>query len=155
MSSPRPAPRADELAAVAVGGVIGALARAGIGVALPHTDPASWPVATFMTNLLGCLILGVVLAFVDARHTRWTAYSPRRARLARPFLATGVLGGFTTFSTFSVEIVLMIRSGAGGLAAAYLWCSVLAGIAVFVAGRAVGSRWFGASAVNLQADEEL
>jgi CrcB protein len=108
-----------------------------------------------MTNLLGCLILGVVLAFVDARHTRWTAYSPRRARLARPFLATGVLGGFTTFSTFSVEIVLMIRSGAGGLAAAYLWCSVLAGIAVFVAGRAVGSRWFGASAVNLQADEEL
>jgi len=143
------------VAAVALGGVIGALARAGIGVALPHTDPASWPVATFLTNLLGCLILGLVLAFVDGRHTHWLASAPRRARLARPLLATGVLGGFTTFSAVSVEVVQMIRAGSAGLAAAYLWCSVLPGIAVFVAGRAVGSRWFGASAVNLQADEEL
>ncbi len=155
MSSPRPAPRADELACVAAGGVIGALARAGISVWLPHPHPASWPVATFLTNVLGCLILGVVLAFVDGRHNRWLATSPRRARLARPFLATGVLGGFTTFSTFSVEVVQMIRAGSVGLATAYLGCSVLVGIAAFIAGRALGSQWFGVSAVDLQADEEL
>lgn len=140
---------------MAVGGIVGALARAGISVALPHTDLATWPSATFLTNLLGCLILGLVLAFVDARHSGWVGTSPRRARLARPFLATGVLGGFTTFSTFSVEVVQMIRAGSSGLAMAYLWSSVLLGITCFVIGRSAGSRWFGASAIDLQADEEL
>lgn len=155
MSSHHLAPRPDELAAVAVGGVAGALARAGISVALPHTDPASWPSATFLTNLLGCLILGLLLAFVDARHARWTDTAPRRARFARPFLATGVLGGFTTFSTFSVEVVQMIRAGSAGPATAYLCSSVILGIACFAIGRTRGARWFGASAIDMQADEEL
>ena len=145
----------DELAAVAVGGVVGALARAGISVALPHPHPDSWPSATFLTNVLGCLILGLVLAFVDARHSRWSTTSPRRARLARPFLATGVLGGFTTFSTFSVEVVQMVRAGSVVLAGIYVLASVILGIAAFVVGRDVGSRWFGTSAINLSADEEL
>jgi CrcB protein len=145
----------DELAAVAVGGVVGAFARAGISVALPHPHPDSWPSATFLTNVLGCLILGLVLAFVDARHLRWSTTAPRRARLARPFLATGVLGGFTTFSTFSVEVVQMVRAGSVVVAAIYVLASVIIGIAAFVVGRDVGSHWFGRSAINLPADEEL
>ena len=53
---------------------------------------AAWPWATFAVNLVGCLVLGLVLAWVDARHPRWSHERPRRARLARPFLASGVLG---------------------------------------------------------------
>ena len=60
----------DELLAVAVGGALGALARYAISVAVPHADRAAWPWATFVTNLLGCLALGVLLDWVDARHDR-------------------------------------------------------------------------------------
>lgn len=155
MSSNRVAPRADELAAVAVGGVLGALARAGISAAIPHSNPASWPAATFITNVLGCLVLGLVLAFIDARHVEWLRNAPSRARLARPFIATGVLGGFTTFSTFSVEVVRMVRAGSIGLAAVYAVLSVLVGIALFVLGRMAGSKLYGNSPIDLQADEEL
>jgi fluoride exporter len=146
---------ADEIAAVAVGGVIGALARAGISTAVPHHDPASWPWATFITNLVGCVVLGLVLDWVDARHALWALRSPRRARLARPLLASGVLGGFTTFSTFSVETFLMMRAGAAGLGAAYAVSSALLGVGCVVAGRRLGAVSFGAPRYDLGDDEAL
>ena len=148
-------PRADELAVVAVGGVLGALARASISTVVPHHDPAAWPWATFVTNLLGCLLLGAVLAWVDARHAGWLTTRPRRARLARPLLASGVLGGFTTFSTFSVEVVRMSRAGSAGTAVAYAVASVALGVTLVVAGRALGSSMFGAAELDLADDEAL
>jgi CrcB protein len=148
-------PRADELAAVAVGGVVGALARAAISAAVPRHDLASWPWATFTTNLVGCLLLGLLLDWVDARHGVWSATHPRRARLARPLLASGVLGGFTTFSTFSVEVVTMTRAGSGTAAVTYAVTSVVLGVALVLAGRALGSSVLGRVELDLTEDEAL
>ena len=147
--------RADEIAAVALGGVLGALARAGISTAVPHPDAAAWPWATFVTNLLGCLVLGVVLDWVDNRQAAWKAVHPRRSRLMRPFLAAGVLGGFTTFSTFSVETFGMLRAHAVVPGVAYAVASVLLGVAFVVVGRAIGAAAFGPSALDLRGDEDL
>jgi CrcB protein len=149
------APQVDEVLAVGIGGILGALARAGISAATPHSDPASWPWATFVTNLLGCLVLGLVLAYADARHERWLRTSPTKARLVRPLVATGVLGGFTTFSTFSVEAVRMVRADQSPDALAYILASVVLGLALFAGSRSVGAAVFGRSDIDLLADEEL
>jgi CrcB protein len=77
---------------VALGGVIGSLARYGLAEAFPHAVGA-FPWTTFLTNVLGCFAIGVLLV----RQT------PRSHPLLRPFLGTGILGGFTTFSTFAVD----------------------------------------------------
>ncbi|MGH3460817.1 MAG: fluoride efflux transporter CrcB [Kribbellaceae bacterium] len=82
------------LAAVAAGGVLGAFARYGVSSAWPH-EPGGFPWATFGINVSGCLAIGVLLVMItELRSTH---------RLARPFLGTGVLGGYTTFSTYAVE----------------------------------------------------
>jgi CrcB protein len=151
----RPAFGGDELLAVAVGGVVGALARYGIALAVPHDDRGAWPWATFATNLIGCLALGVLLDWVDARHDRWLVVHPRRARLARPLLASGVLGGFTTFSTFSVETVGLVEAGSPVAATAYVVLSVLLGVLLVLLGRAVGAAAFGAARVDVRSDEDL
>ena len=148
-------PRADELAVVAVGGVLGALARASISTAVPHHDPAAWPWATFVTNLLGCLLLGVVLAWVDVRRTGWLSSHPRRARLARPLLASGVLGGFTTFSTFSVESYLLVRHGAAAAGLVYAVSSAVLGVGLVLVGRRLGTAVLGPAALDLTQDEAL
>ena len=109
----------------ALGGALGALARWAIGAALPHS-PAEWPWATLVENLLGCLLIGVLLAVLLARF-------PRSAWL-RPFLAVGVLGGFTTYSTFAVDVVRMTDAGHALLAAGYVLASVLGGVAAVLAG---------------------
>jgi CrcB protein len=119
----------------AMGGVLGALARWGVGQALP-TTPGSWPWATFGVNITGCLLIGVLLAVLLARF-------PRSRRL-RPFLAVGVLGGYTTYSTFAVEAVRLSDGGHAVLAAAYVLASVTGGVAAVVigllAGRAIVGR---------------
>jgi CrcB protein len=147
--------RGDELAAVAVGGVVGALARSWISLAVPHTDAVAWPWATFVTNLLGCFVLGVVLDWVDSRHGTWLVLHPRRARLARPMLASGVLGGFTTFSTFSVEAVGMARWGNAAGALGYAVSSVVLGVALVALGRVLGAALFGPAPYDLEEDESL
>jgi len=149
------AARGDEIVAVAVGGVVGALARAGISTVVPHSDRAAWPWATFVTNLLGCLALGVLLDWVDNRHETWKVIHPRRSRLARPLLASGVLGGFTTFSTFSVETYGLLDTGHAAEAIGYALASVLLGVALVVVGRALGALAFGAAPLDLAEDEAL
>jgi len=109
----------------ALGGALGALARWALGEALPHS-PAEWPWATLLENLLGCLLIGVLLAVLLARFPR----SP----WLRPFLAVGVLGGFTTYSTFAVDVVRLTDAGHPVLAAAYLLASVLGGVLAVLAG---------------------
>lgn len=111
------------LTAIALGGGLGALARYGIALLLPR-PPGGFPWATFFTNILGCLLIGVLMVLIsEARSAH---------RLVRPFLGVGVLGGFTTFSTYAVEIRGLLQPGTAALAFAYL-AGTLAGamLAVF------------------------
>jgi fluoride exporter len=114
----------------ALGGALGALARWGVSRALPHS-PGRWPWATLLVNLTGCLLIGVLLAVLLSRFPTST--------WARPLLAVGVLGGYTTFSTFAVDLVRSIEVGAWLVAGGYLLASVLGGIACVVLGL-VGAR---------------
>jgi CrcB protein len=119
------------IGAIAVGGVIGAEARYGLAVALPH-HAGTWPWATLLTNLAGSLLLGVLMAVL--------AGAAQPPQLARPFLGVGILGGFTTFSTYAVDLREMLGHGHAGAAAAYLLVSLVGGILAVVVGlRATGA----------------
>jgi CrcB protein len=123
------------LVAVALGGALGALARFGIGLAVPHR-PGAFPLATFAINVVGCLLIGAVIVVLTKRR----AAHP----LARPFLTTGILGGFTTFSTFATDADELLRLGHTGAALGYLVGTPVAAVAATWAGirlaRAVGGR---------------
>ena len=127
---PRPggAPLIGYLAA-ALGGALGSLARWGLGRALPHTAGA-WPTATLLVNLTGCLLLGLLAAALFTRH-------PGSSWL-RPFLGTGVLGGWTTFSTFAVDAVQLADAGRGAAAVGYVLASVVGGVLAAAAGVRLG-----------------
>jgi fluoride exporter len=109
-------PRWDLLAAIAVGGVIGAEARYGAGLALPHSG-AEFPWSTLLVNVSGCLLIGVLMVvLLELR-------SPHR--LLRPLLGVGVLGGYTTYSSFAVEVQQLVRQHRPGIALSYLAATVL------------------------------
>lgn len=115
--------------AVAVGGALGAAARFGVDQALPW-HPPQFPWATGIVNVSGCLAIGLVLG--------WLLTTAGQPPWLRPFLATGVLGGYTTFSTFSVETVRLVSAQASAVAVAYVLSSVVVGLAlVRVGARAV------------------
>ena len=114
----------DLLAPIAAGGALGSLARWGLTTVLPHGGH-SWPWATFLTNVSGCLLLGVLMAFVLGP---WS-----QTRYLRPFLGVGVLGGYTTFSTYELE-TYVLGGHAPALAMLYLLASVVSGI---------GAAWLG------------
>ena len=109
----------------ALGGALGALARWGVATALTHS-PGGWPWATLLVNLTGCLLMGALVAVLTAR-------SPEPP-WARPFLAVGVLGGYTTYSAFAVEVVGLVEAGAPVLAAGYVLVSLLGGVLAVAAG---------------------
>jgi CrcB protein len=90
------------LATIAAGGATGAAARYLIGATWP-TPAGAFPVGTLTINVVGCALIGVLMVLITEV---WT-----RQRLIRPFLGTGVLGGFTTFSTYTVDIQRLV-SGA-------------------------------------------
>lgn len=119
------------LLVVALGGGLGALARYGFALWLP-TQPDGFPVATFAVNVIGCAAMGVLMVLVTEV---WVAH-----RLLRPFLGVGVLGGFTTFSTYSAEIRTLLESGAVGMGLGYLGATMVTCLAAVVAGMA-GARW--------------
>ena len=121
----------------ALGGALGALARWGIAEALP-SSPGGWPWATLLVNLTGCLLLGALIAVLAAR-------SPE-ASWPRPFLAVGVLGGYTTYSAFAVEVVRMLEAGSGVAAVAYVVVSVVGGVAAVAAGIVAATRAMGSAA---------
>ncbi len=95
-------PRWDVLAAVGAGGAVGSLARYGLSVAIPHAR-GEFAVATLLTNVLGCLLIGVLMAVLT------TTAHPHP--LLRPFLGVGILGGFTTFSTFVTDTLDAATTG--------------------------------------------
>jgi CrcB protein len=109
-----------EVAAVFVGGALGAVARAALGVAFPHA-PTQWPWPTFAVNILGAFLLGY---FATRLQERLPLSSYRR-----PLLGTGLCGGLTTFSTMQVEIIAMIDHRQYALAVAYALVSVAVGYA--------------------------
>jgi len=116
-----------ELLAVACGGVLGALTRYGIGLAIGPVDPAgaglaSWPIATALANALGSAGLGLALATLERR-----AVGP----LVRPFLVVGVFGSFTTYSTYAVETILLVEAGRLVAATLYAAGSMLVGLLCF------------------------
>jgi fluoride exporter len=114
----------------ALGGALGSLARWSVVVALPRSS-GGWPWATLAVNLLGCLLIGVLLAVLAARR-------PDDDRL-RTFLGAGVLGGFTTYSAFAVEVADLLRAGVPVLAAGYVAVSVVGGLVAVAAGLRTGA----------------
>ena len=107
---------------VALGGAVGAVTRwaVGLGVASP------W--STFLINVVGCLAIGLLLEVLTTR---------RAHPLLRPFLATGVLGGFTTFSTYAVDAQHLLLSGRVGPALLYLLGTLVAAVLAAWAGSAL------------------
>lgn len=103
--------RPATLAVIAVGGALGALVRYGAVVAWP-TVAGSFPVTIFAVNVVGCALMGVLMVVV-------TDMLPGRP-LLRPFLGTGVLGGFTTFSAYAADGRLLFNDGRPAAALAYL-----------------------------------
>ena len=116
----------DVLAVIAVGGVLGAESRYGVDRLVPPSA-RGFPWATFGINVLGCLLMGALMVVLTERVT------PHR--LTRPFLGIGVLGGFTTFSSFAVDAERLIRAHRPGLALAY----VVATLAVAAVTLALGA----------------
>lgn len=117
------------LALIALGGVLGAAARHGISE-LVGDGEGEFPAATFAVNTIGAFVLGVLITIV-------AELPPRRA--FRPFLATGLLGAFTTFSTFAVETVVLVDLGHLWLAASYVAATLVVGITAAWVGM-VGAR---------------
>jgi CrcB protein len=107
------------------GGAIGAGLRYGLSRALPYSG-TGWPWATFAANVLGGLAMGVLAA--------WILRGDNSAEPLRLFVGVGVLGGFTTFSAFSLEMMRMIERGQTGLAAGYAVASVLLALGALFAG---------------------
>jgi CrcB protein len=113
------------LGSIAVGGALGALGRYGLAVAWPHTI-GQFPWATFVTNVSGCFLIGVLMVLITEV---WSAH-----RLIRPFLGVGVLGGYTTFSTYSGDIQQLVTAGAARVGLLYLTGTVVAALAAVYLG---------------------
>lgn len=119
---------------VAIGGAIGAVTRYGVGVALKRfTSDAAW--ATLTVNLLGSFAIGLL----------WTAAANKIPENQRLFLFTGVIGAFTTFSTFNLDAWRYVSEGKYMSAVGYLALSVLGGLSLVVAGCWLGERMVGSS----------
>ncbi|MET8976456.1 CrcB family protein [Streptomyces sp. NPDC004539] len=120
-----PSPREGQLpvvAVVAAGGVLGSLIRYGTGLIWP-ARAGGFPWATFGINVVGCAVIGAFLVLVTEILTVH--------RLVRPFFGTGVLGGFTTFSTYAVDFRKLVGDGHPVTAFAYLagtLCAALAAV---------------------------
>ena len=113
------------LVVIAAGGGLGALARYGLGRAWP-TPAGGFPWATFTVNVVGCLLIGVLMVLISEVGVAHP--------LARPFLGVGVLGGFTTFSTYADEVRDLLRPGSAPLAFGYLASTVLGALLAVLAG---------------------
>jgi CrcB protein len=119
---------------VAIGGAAGSVARYKLsGFVLHHTIDWRFPAGTFVVNVLGCLIAGVLAGLAEKHEL----LSPE----TRLLLFTGVLGGFTTFSAFGLETVFLLRRGETLVAGANIILSVLAGLAAL---------WIGLGAASLK-----
>jgi CrcB protein len=133
-------------AAIGVGGGIGSIARDGLGEAFPAAgDQLPW--STLAANVSGALLLGLLIGSLAAAAAAGRVVSP----LVRPFLGTGVLGGYTTFSTFAVQTRHLPLPSA----AAYIGLSVAGGLAAAAAGARLGAAALGGPPPVLPVDPDL
>ena len=109
---------------VFIGGVLGSLARYALSVLGMRLLGQGFPWATLFINIAGSALMGAL--------TGWLVVQGNAPASLRIFVATGLLGGFTTFSTFSLETVLLYERGQLGLAVAYVAASVVIGIGALV-----------------------
>ena len=123
---------------VAAGGALGAVARYGAGTLAGRLGATHWPWGTLTVNVVGGLLMGAL--------TGWLAFrGGLHAESIRLFAAVGILGGFTTFSAFSLETALMIEKRQFGLAGGYALASVTLSIAALFAGLMIARRLMGAA----------
>lgn len=124
---------------VAAGGALGAVARYGAGALAARLAPAAaWPWATLTVNIAGGLLMGLLAGWLAFR-------SGGLGESIRLFAAVGVLGGFTTFSAFSLETALMIERRQLAMAGGYVALSVVLSVAALFVGLMVARRAFGAA----------
>ncbi|SEI49178.1 CrcB protein [Arthrobacter sp. yr096] len=117
---------------VAAGGVLGALARYGLGLVIPA--PGAWPLPTLVINLTGALALGALLEGLSR-----SGPDVGNRRVLRLALGTGFLGAYTTYSTLALDAVHLFAAGAAPAAAGYLLASLLGGAAATTAGIWLGA----------------
>lgn len=122
------------IALVATGGAIGSVFRYLVGVWSVRLAGPSFPWGTLAVNVVGSFLIGLLVELVARRLNASTEM--------RLFLVTGVLGGFTTFSSFSLDAVSLFERGALGLSAVYIMASLLVSIAAVFAGLALGRSLF-------------
>jgi CrcB protein len=121
--------RWDVLAVISLGGTLGSLARWGTSTAWPGGDAHS-PWATLQVNVLGAALIGLLMVLVRR--------GGAEGRYARPFLGVGVLGGYTTFSTYALDVHGMLLAHRPTMAGAYLVGTVVLGLLAAWAGIALG-----------------
>jgi fluoride exporter len=114
---------------VALGGAIGSVARYGVNIWSGRLLGAEFPWHTFIVNVLGCFTMGALIALMALKLNVGTEI--------RGFLTTGILGGFTTFSAFSLDFALLIERKSYGAAAAYGAGSVVLSLIAVFAGLAL------------------
>jgi fluoride exporter len=114
---------------VALGGALGSVARYGMAVAAGRWFGTGFPFATLFVNVTGSFAMGVLIELI-ARHF---STLPE----VRLFLAVGVLGGYTTFSSFSLDAIALWEGGQQGVAILYILLSVVVGLAALTAGAAL------------------
>ncbi|MEV7613318.1 CrcB family protein [Streptomyces sp. NPDC089799] len=136
----RAEPQGRVLAVVAAGGALGAVARYALSLLWPVV-PGGFPWATFWTNVVGCALIGVLMVLVSEGGR--TAHP-----LVRPFLGTGVLGGFTTFSTYALDFARLLDEGAAGTALAYAGGTVVGALGAVWAAALLTRRALGEPAVG-------
>ncbi|WP_246531316.1 fluoride efflux transporter FluC [Streptomyces bathyalis] len=121
------------LAVIGAGGALGSLGRHALALWLPARGATGFPWGIFVVNLSGCALIGVLMALVGEG-----GRDARAPALLRPFLGVGVLGGFTTFSTYAVDASHLLRAGphAVPIAGAYLGGTLLGALAAVWAGAA-------------------
>jgi CrcB protein len=135
MPVPRRVPMRGQLpilAVISAGGAVGASARYGASLLWPTAHHA-FPWTTLLVNAAGCAVIGVFMVVIT---DMWAAH-----RLVRPFFGTGVLGGFTTFSTYTVDFQRLVTGGQPRLALAYLALTALAALVSVWAAAALTRRF--------------
>jgi CrcB protein len=105
---------------IAVGGAIGSVLRYLTSIAVQKYYAAVFPLATLITNILGCLLIGIIIGLLEKNQLSNSAM--------KWFLITGFCGGYTTFSAFGYENISLLQNGESGLAFLYIGASILLGL---------------------------
>lgn len=120
----------NSLLLVGLGGAIGSMGRYGVGIFIGRLWPSNFPLGTMLVNIFGSLLMGLFIGFLARTMPSWQGEG-------RLFVAVGMFGGFTTFSSFSLDTIYMVERGNLVGAALYVVISVTVGLAALFAGLVV------------------